>query len=245
MAGFESGVGERRRDRTDRHVARRVGCESGQGLHAWRHSRRARGPGGGLGAGIEDRARCAHYRPARGLSPRRVPGRPDREGQGDQVRRAGLRVRSTSLRQGRQARRQRTWRLFNNRNRDRSAGHSLMLKLDHLVINTRFDTDAAQRTFEQLGFTVTPRGYHTLGSLNHAIVFDDHYLELIGLPADGKTVRQEIVSSPLGADGLVFRTYDPAATFDTLRRAGFDATPPQTFSRPVEPHGDARFATVR
>jgi hypothetical protein len=120
-----------------------------------------------------------------------------------------------------------------------------MLKLDHLVINTRFDTDAAQRTFEQLGFTVTPRGYHTLGSLNHAIVFDDHYLELIGLPADGKTVRQEIVSSPLGADGLVFRTYDPAATFDTLRRAGFDATPPQTFSRPVEPHGDARFATVR
>ena len=41
-----------------------------------------------------------------------------------------------------------------------------MLKLDHLVINTRFDTDAAQRTFEQLGFTVTPRGYHTLGSLS-------------------------------------------------------------------------------
>ena len=124
-----------------------------------------------------------------------------------------------------------------------------MLKLDHLVINTRFDTDAAQHTFEQLGFTVAPRGYHTLGSINHAIVFDDHYLELIGLPADGKTVRQEIVSSPLGPNGLVFRIDDPAATFDTLRHAGFHATPPQTFSRPVELDGespvDARFTTVR
>jgi hypothetical protein len=124
-----------------------------------------------------------------------------------------------------------------------------MLKLDHLVINTRFDTDAAQQTFEQLGFTVAPRGYHTLGSINHAIVFGDHYLELIGLPADGKTVREEIVSSPLGPDGLVFRIDDPAATFDTLRHAGFHATPPQTFSRPVElvgePPADARFTTVR
>jgi hypothetical protein len=96
---------------------------------------------------------------------------------------------------------------------------------------------------------LTPRGYHTLGSLNHAIVFDDHYLELIGLPADGKTVREEIVSSPLGTDGLVFRIDAPEdapeATFNALREAGFEATPPQTFSRPVPPLGDARFTTVR
>ncbi|OTP73071.1 VOC family protein [Caballeronia sordidicola] len=120
-----------------------------------------------------------------------------------------------------------------------------MLALDHLVINTRFDTDAAQTVFEQLGFTVAPRGYHTLGSINHAIVFGDHYLELIGLPADGKTVREEILNSPLGADGLVFRTDDPAATFASLQQAGFEATAPQTFSRPVECLGDARFTTVR
>ncbi|MFL9899745.1 VOC family protein [Paraburkholderia fungorum] len=120
-----------------------------------------------------------------------------------------------------------------------------MLKLDHLVINTRFDTDAAQLLFEQLGFTLTPRGYHTLGSINHAIVFGEHYLELIGLPADGKTVREEIVSSPLGTDGLVFRIDDPEATFNALRDAGLEATPPQTFSRPVPPLGEARFTTVR
>jgi hypothetical protein len=120
-----------------------------------------------------------------------------------------------------------------------------MLKLDHLVVNTRFDTDAAQAVFTQLGFTLTPRGYHTLGSINHAIVFGDHYLELIGLPADGKTIREEIASSPLGADGLVFRIDDPDATFNALRQAGLQASPPQTFSRPVPPLGDARFTTVR
>jgi hypothetical protein len=120
-----------------------------------------------------------------------------------------------------------------------------MLELDHLVVNTRFDTDAAQEVFARLGFTLTPRGYHTLGSINHAIMFADHYLELIGLPADRKTIREEIAASPLGADGLVFRTADPAATFDALQRAGLQASPPQTFSRPVPPLGDARFATVR
>ncbi|WP_233837829.1 VOC family protein [Paraburkholderia sp. ZP32-5] len=121
----------------------------------------------------------------------------------------------------------------------------MTLALDHLVINTRFDTDAAEALFRQLGFTVTPRGYHTLGSINHAIVFAGHYLELIGLPADGSTVREEIAASPLGAEGLVYRSDDPQRTFDALHSAGFDATPPQRFSRPVAGLGDACFVTVR
>ncbi|WP_069264051.1 VOC family protein [Paraburkholderia nodosa] len=120
-----------------------------------------------------------------------------------------------------------------------------MLTLDHLVINTRFDTDAAEALFRALGFTLTPRGYHTLGSINHAIVFDGHYLELIGLPADGSATRPEIAASALGADGLVYRTDDPQRTLDDLCAAGFKATPPQRFSRPVEGLGDACFVTVR
>lgn len=121
----------------------------------------------------------------------------------------------------------------------------MKLALDHLVINTRFETDAAEALFAQLGFTLTPRGYHTLGSINHAIVFDGHYLELIGLPADGSTIREEIAASPIGADGLVYRSDDPRRTFDVLQSAGFDATSPQHFSRPVAGLGDARFVTVR
>jgi len=123
-----------------------------------------------------------------------------------------------------------------------------MLTLDHLVINTRFDTDAAERLFTELGFTVAPRGYHTLGSINHVIMFGEHYLELIGLPASGEVVREEILASPLGLDGLVWRTDDPAATAASLLAAGFEAGAPQVFSRPVELEGttfDARFATVR
>jgi hypothetical protein len=125
------------------------------------------------------------------------------------------------------------------------------LRLDHLVINTHFGIDAAVSVFENLGFQVTPRGYHTLGSVNHTIVFADHYLELIGLPADGKIVREDILASPLGADGLVFRiepfddTQAPEAIFAALGDAGFEASAPQVFSRPVEALGEARFATVR
>jgi hypothetical protein len=119
------------------------------------------------------------------------------------------------------------------------------LSLDHLVINTHFDIEVALAQFTQLGFTLTPRGHHTLGSINHTIVFGDHYLELIGLPADGSATRPEIAESPIGADGLVFRSDDPQRTFDALRGAGFAATPPQHFSRPVGPHSDASFVTVR
>ena len=39
---------------------------------------------------------------------------------------------------------------------------ALALPLDHLVINTHFEMNAAQSIFEQLGFTLTPRGRHRL-----------------------------------------------------------------------------------
>ena len=54
--------------------------------------------------------------------------------------------------------------------------------LDHVVINAVFEMDRAAKLMSQLGFTVTPRGYHSLGSINHLIMFEGHYLELIGLP---------------------------------------------------------------
>ncbi len=54
--------------------------------------------------------------------------------------------------------------------------------LDHLVINSLFDMDSAEGLMSRLGFALTPRGYHSLGSINHLIVFEGHYLELIGCP---------------------------------------------------------------
>jgi Glyoxalase-like domain len=38
--------------------------------------------------------------------------------------------------------------------------------LDHVVVNTQDRLDEAAETYRRLGFTLTPRGYHTLGSMN-------------------------------------------------------------------------------
>jgi len=120
--------------------------------------------------------------------------------------------------------------------------------LDHVVVNAMFETDAAAVCFAALGFALTPRGYHSLGSVNHLMMFGDHYLELVGLPVGATTVRREILESRLGIDGLVFSSGDAQATYARLRSAGIDASEPQTFSRPVQIDGSeqlARFATTR
>jgi hypothetical protein len=122
------------------------------------------------------------------------------------------------------------------------------LPLDHLVINTHFEMHAAYSIFEQLGFTLTPQGRHSLGSINHLAVFEDDYIELLGLPSDGGPLREEVLSSPVGIDGLVFTTTDAAQTHQSLQAAGLSVRPVQAFSRPVELAGvvsDARFETVR
>lgn len=120
--------------------------------------------------------------------------------------------------------------------------------LDHLVVNTRFATDEAAELFAALGFTLTPRGHHSLGSINHLIVFAEGYLELIGLPLGTDKLRQEILDSPVGIDGLVLASDDPELTHAELTRQGFAVQPVQHFSRPLLIDGteqQARFATVR
>lgn len=82
---------------------------------------------------------------------------------------------------------------------------SLPLALDHTVINVHFEMDRAQAIFESLGFCLTPRGRHSLGSINHLIVLEDDYVEIVGLPTDTDTLRQEVLNSPIGIDGLVFK----------------------------------------
>jgi|GEM_PF-46339 len=125
---------------------------------------------------------------------------------------------------------------------------TLALPLDHLVINTRFELPAAAGLFEALGFTLTPQGRHTLGSINHLMVFERDYLELIGLPTDGGLVRQEVLDSDVGIDGLVYQPESAERIHAALTAAGTPVTPVQTFSRPVELDGtrqDATFRTVR
>jgi hypothetical protein len=120
--------------------------------------------------------------------------------------------------------------------------------LDHLVINTLFDMDRAAAMMSQLGFTVTPRGFHSLGSINHLMVFEGHYLELVGLPLATDVLRRDLLESPRGINGLVFQAGDVDKCLGLLRDSGLTMLEPQSFSRPVTVDGVeqlARFRTIR
>lgn len=120
--------------------------------------------------------------------------------------------------------------------------------LDHVVVNLQDRIDEGLETYRRLGFTMTPRGYHTLGSMNHLAIFGTEYLELIAVPGDGPR-RAEIMDASIGLNGLVFGTEDAAAVFESLRASGVPVLAPNRFSRPVElangERRDATFATVR
>ncbi len=118
--------------------------------------------------------------------------------------------------------------------------------IDHVVINVRDAMDAAQARFRGLGFALTPRGHHTMGSINHLAMFGTDYLELIGAPHD--TTRLDVLAWPQGVNGIVFASENAAATEQALTDAGVGHEQPGSFCRPVATaHGsrDARFTTVR
>ena len=119
--------------------------------------------------------------------------------------------------------------------------------LDHVVIDVRDRIDEAMRCFRSLEFQLTPRGRHTLGSVNHLAMFATDYLELLGFAGDGE-IRPEIVRFPIGLNGLVFKAADADSVHDRAAAAGLPILPVQSFSRPVALDSgtqDARFRTTR
>jgi hypothetical protein len=116
------------------------------------------------------------------------------------------------------------------------------------VIAVRDRMDEAVEIYRGLGFRLTPRGRHSLGSINHLAMFGGSYLELIGYEPGAATVRPEILAAPLGFNALVLASADADATQGALLQRGVAADPPLDFSRPVEVVGErreARFRTVR
>src|SRR4029077_7452522 len=94
---------------------------------------------------------------------------------------------------------------------------------------------------------LTPRGRHTLGSVNHLAMFTTDYLELLGFGEDGAG-RPELMPFPVGLNGLVFKTTDADLVHRHAAAAGLPVLPVQSFSRPVMLDGvrhDARFRTTR
>jgi hypothetical protein len=117
-----------------------------------------------------------------------------------------------------------------------------------VVINARDDMDRAADLYQRLGFTLTERGYHSLGSVNHLAMFGTDYLELIAVPKGATSGRLDLLNFPFGLNGLVFGSEDSAITYGELSKAGVPIEPPVEFTRPVKVDGkerDARFRTVR
>ena len=119
--------------------------------------------------------------------------------------------------------------------------------LDHIVIDVRDCIDEAAQRFAELGFQLTPRGHHTLGSSNHLAMFATDYLELLGFGPGGAS-RAEIAPFPIGLNGLVFKADDAERIYQHALAVSLPIQPVQSFSRPVTLAGqtrDARFRTTR
>jgi len=118
--------------------------------------------------------------------------------------------------------------------------------IDHVVLLVR-DLDRARSTYGRLGFTLTPRGYHTLGSQNHCIVFDRDYVELLAVPKPNPAIQyfSDFLASGEGLGAIALATEDAEAAQRDLAASGVRAEPPLDFSRPVELPGGARDARFR
>jgi len=118
--------------------------------------------------------------------------------------------------------------------------------IDHVVIDVGEQLDEAARRFRSLGFHLTERSQHTLGSANHLAMFDTSYLELL---SPGNGARPELMDVPIGMNGLVFAMDDAQAMHDDFVRRQVPAQPVQNFSRnallPDGTQGTARFSVVR
>ena len=124
-------------------------------------------------------------------------------------------------------------------------------RVDHVVINVGQSLDQAQAQYAQLGFTLTSRGHHSLGSSNHLAIFGSDYFELLGVEPHNVAKFADGWDHPLGLSGLVFKTADAATLWQQLaaRQVPLEGTGPSSFFRPVELRDnqthDARFRTVR
>ena len=119
--------------------------------------------------------------------------------------------------------------------------------LDHVVVNVQTRLDAAAAAYGNLGFSLTERGHHTLGTSNHLALFQQDYVELLGVEAGRPNPGWDIVANAVGIQGLAFKTGDADALYRRLTEDRLPALPPEEFSRPVtlrEGTFDARFKVV-
>ena len=109
------------------------------------------------------------------------------------------------------------------------------------------DLDAAVASFRALDFTLTPRGFHSIGSQNHCIMFGRTYVELLAAPVEHPWLdyyRRYLREHGDGLAAIALSTDDADAAYAQLRERGVAAKAPMDLSRPLE-GAVARFRLVQ
>ncbi len=117
--------------------------------------------------------------------------------------------------------------------------------LDHAVVNVGSRLDEAAEIYRGLGFSLTDRGHHTIGSSNHLAMFRTTYLELLGYEPQKGPVTAGLLSGPSGLNGLALKTRDADGLYRALAASGLAVEPPASFSRPVELAHETRHASFK
>lgn len=134
-----------------------------------------------------------------------------------------------------------------------------MLTLDHIVATSR-DADYACATWERLGFTLTPRGFHPFGTMNNLVVFRRTFYEFLSLcdperfevavargdlPPRLAALTRVALETRDGPSLLALTPEDPDADLAAVEARGIAVSEPMQFKRPVRlPDGRDTAAAV-
>jgi hypothetical protein len=118
--------------------------------------------------------------------------------------------------------------------------------IDHVVVLVH-DLDHARDAYARMGFTLTPRGHHTLGSQNHCIMFGSDYVELMAMTKTHPTMQyfSDFLARGEGLAGVALATDDATGAHAAVAEAAIATEAPIEFSRPVQLPGGTRDAAFR
>ncbi|PJG51687.1 VOC family protein [Bradyrhizobium forestalis] len=125
-----------------------------------------------------------------------------------------------------------------------------IIGIDHAVVMVK-ELDQAAENYRQLGFTVSPRGTHSvhMGTGNYTIMFDPDYMELLGVLAATELnapARAFLDKRGEGIERIAFTAVDSAAGAEEIRARGLEPIGPTDFERPVTlPNGTVSAAKFR
>lgn len=117
--------------------------------------------------------------------------------------------------------------------------------IDHVVIQVSDQLDQAAALYRRLGFQLTERGHHSLGSSNHLAIFGTDYLELLGYEPERASAGATLWKMPNGLGGLVFKPTAAPDFRDKVAAAGLPVAESREFTRPVALPGGTRDAHFR